>query len=262
MTGSASSKPAKISKALLCVDDDLDTLTLRKFVLEAAGYSVSTAASGENALRILAEGMNVDAVLLDYLMPGMNGDELAVKLREQYPQLPLIAVSAVGQLPETLLQVVNARVQKGQGPEVLLSTISAVLERPDQLQRNDRTLSKSTILCVDDEQSQLTARRLLFEAAGYNVIEARNAIVALEQFQKQHIDAVIMDYWLSGQNGTAIAEEMKRLRPRIPIIMLSGFTSLPGEGNIVDSWLRKADIEPEELINEVRRLIELRAPRR
>jgi len=65
-----------------------------------------------------------------------------------------------------------------------------------------------------------------------------------------------MDYWLSGTNGTAVAEEMKALRPRVPIVMLSGFPSLPGEGAIVDAWLRKAEAEPEDILNEVKRLMD------
>ena len=81
----------------------------------------------------------------------------------------------------------------------------------------------------------------------------------MDIFRDHQIDAVVMDYWLSDRNGTAVAEEMKRLRPRIPIVMLSGFSSLPGEGAVVDAWLRKAAIEPEDLVNEVKRLIGLRA---
>jgi len=117
---------------LLCVDDDPDTLKLRRLLLESSGYSVTTSSSGQDALRILSDGINVDLVLLDYLMPGMNGDELAATLRQQYPKLPLIAVSAVGQLPQSLLNAVNAHFQKGQDPELLLSTISSVLARPKE----------------------------------------------------------------------------------------------------------------------------------
>jgi CheY-like chemotaxis protein len=117
------------TKEVLCVDDDANTLNVRKLVLEASGYKVHLANSGENAISILANGQDVDLVLLDYLMPpGMNGDELASQLRRKYPELPLIAISAVGQLPATLLEAVDAHLQKGQDPEVLLATISAVLE--------------------------------------------------------------------------------------------------------------------------------------
>jgi hypothetical protein len=40
--------------------------------------------------------------------------------------------------------------------------------------------------------------------------------------------------------------------------MLSGFTALPGEGALVDSWIRKSQIDPDELVKEVDRLIKLR----
>lgn len=249
----------KPRKELLCVDDDPNTLLLRKLVLEAAGYSVSTADSGERALQALARGMNVDLVLLDYLMPGMNGNELATKLRERYPSLPLIAVSAVGQLPDSLLKTVNAHIQKGQGPELLLSTVSAILEQLHNRDLQKQSHAKATVLCVDDEELQLKVRRMLFESAGYGVVEARSAVSALDTFQSQPIDAVVMDYSLGGQDGNTIARQMKQLRPTVPIIMLSGFSLQPSDTDNADLWLRKMDIEPEELVREVTRLIELRA---
>jgi CheY-like chemotaxis protein len=122
-------------------------------------------------------------------------------------------------------------------------------------------VSRKTILCVEDEELQLKLRKLLFESAGYCVLEAQSAKTAMECFRSSHVDAVIMDYWLCGKNGTAVAEEMKQLQPRTPIVMLSGFAPLPGEAAAVDSWIRKAEVEPENLLNEVSRLIELRTSR-
>ena len=246
------------AKRVLCVDDDDAILRLRKVLLDAAGYSVITAASGPEALEMLAKRTDVDLVLLDYLMPGMNGDVLAENLRQRYPNLRLIAVSAVGQLPATLLNAVDSHVQKGQDPEILLSVISAVLAQSAG-QHNEKLNSAKTVLCVEDEKLQLQLRKVLFESAGFHVLQAQSASAAMEVFRSHHIDAVVMDYWLSDRNGTAVAEEMKRQRPRIPIVMLSGFASLPGEGAVVDAWLRKAEAEPEDVVNEVRRLITLRS---
>lgn len=185
----------------------------------------------------------------------MNGDELAIRLRELYPALPLIAVSAVEELPARLLQVVDGRVRKGQTPETLLAKVSEVLGRPNGTAEAERPVNRATILCVDDEELQLQMRAALFESGGFEALQARSAHTALEIFRTRRIDAVVMDYWLSGTNGTKVAEEMKRLHPRIPIVMLSGYSSLPGEGSVVDAWLRKAEVEPEALVNEVRRLI-------
>jgi CheY-like chemotaxis protein len=243
------------TQRIFCVDDEIPTLRARKALLEAAGYSVVTASSGAEVLDTLAKGTQVDLVLLDFVMGEMNGDELARKLRERYPDLPLIAVSALEQLPLTFLNTVDGHVRKGQSPETLLATISQVLAGSCIGVGMSSQPSAGTILCVDDEQLQLQLRTMLFESAGFMVLQARSASVALEIFRSQHIDAVVMDYWLSGTNGTTVAEEMKRLHPRIPIVMLSGFSSLPGEGAVVDAWLRKAEVEPEDILNEVRQLI-------
>jgi len=246
--------------SILCVDDDLVTLRLRKVLLEAAGYSVLLASSGAEALRMLSEGAEVDLVLLDYMMPEMNGNELASRLRALYPHVRLIAVSAVGQLPATLIGAVDSHVQKGHDPELLLSVISAVLAGSGTgSPGSSQVQSPKTILCVDDEKLQLQLRKVLLESAGFVVLAAQSSEEAMEMFRAHHVDAVVTDYWLSGNNGTALAEQMKRLRPRIPILMLSGFSSLPGEGAVVDAWLRKAEVEPEELIETVNRLIGLRS---
>ncbi len=199
----------------------------------------------------------VNLVLLDYRMPGMNGDELARKLRQQYPSVRLIAVSAVGQLPSAFLEAVDGRVQKGHDPETLLSAVAEILARPRRPSVEEPT-SRRTVLCVEDNPMELQLRKLLFESAGFIVVQARSASAALELFMSQHVDAVVLDYWLSDRNGTLVAEEMKRLQPRIPIVMLSGYSSLPGEGVVVDGWLRKGEAEPEEIVNCVNRMISFR----
>lgn len=246
------------TKHLLSIDDDAETLRQRALLLESSGYSVLSVQSGQEALRVLASGTRVDLVLLDYMMPGMRGDELAQHLKKQYPSLPLIAVSSANELPQSFREIVNASVRKGQDPQVLLDTIAEILAKNGKASvHNDR---RRTVLCVEDEELQLKARKMLFEAAGYRVLEARSARSALDLFATQLPDAVVMDYWLSDQdgNGTVVAEQMKRMRPRTPILMLSGFTALPGEGALVDSWIRKSQLDPENLVNEVDRLIKLR----
>jgi len=244
---------------LLSIDDDAETLRQRELLLEASGYSVRSMESGRQALDWLAGGTQIDLVLLDYVMPGMHGDELAKTLKERYPSLPLIAVSATEKLPTAFQGMVNASVRKGQDPQILLARIAEVLAAENEKKAASR-VPQRTVLCVEDEELQLKARRMLFEAAGYRVIEARSAKRAIDLFSSQPVDAVVMDYWLSDKdgNGTAVAEQMKRMRPRTPILMLSGFTALPGEGALVDSWIRKSQFDPENLVSEVDRLIKLR----
>jgi DNA-binding response OmpR family regulator len=112
-----------------------------------------------------------------------------------------------------------------------------------------------TVLCVEDEDLQLKMRKSLFESEGFNVLTAQTGRQALELFQSHAVDAVVLDYWMAGMNGMAVATELKRLRPTVPIVVLSGWTSLPGETiGLVDAWFQKAQIQPAELVSTVSRL--------
>lgn len=78
-------------KKILLVDDHINVLRLLAIELKHAGYDVDTALNGKEALRKIDSG-NPDLVLLDIIMPEMNGFEMLSKLRE-YSGLPVIADS-------------------------------------------------------------------------------------------------------------------------------------------------------------------------
>lgn len=71
-----SAESYRTAKTVLFVDDESSILMMRRLVFEALGYSILTAISGEKALEAL-DLHPVDAVVLDYLMPGMDGEETA-----------------------------------------------------------------------------------------------------------------------------------------------------------------------------------------
>ena len=243
---------------ILCIDDDADTLALRRHFLQSCGYSVVTASSGTDGLRLASESNAVDLVLLDYMMPGMDGDEVAHKLKIEHPNLPVVVVSAVAQLPPHFLTVIDGYVQKGQDPDVLLSAVSRLLKSntKEAVLMKGSELEQKTVLCAEDDQDQLTSRRLVFESAGFNVLLARTGTEALEIFRTNPVDAVVLDYWMPGMKGISVARAMKQLRPDTPILVLSGLSALLDETiGVVDSWLQKRDVEPSELLNEVNRLI-------
>jgi DNA-binding response OmpR family regulator len=83
---------------ILVVDDDKSTRRLLQAVLEAENYTVSTAENGEDALTIM-DREHIDLVVLDVMMPKMDGYEFTKTLRENQNTLPILMVSAK-QLPE------------------------------------------------------------------------------------------------------------------------------------------------------------------
>jgi len=113
---------------ILCVDDEDNPLVLRKLVLQKAGYEVLTANSGKQALELTAS-RSVDLVLSDHLMPGMNGTELAQQIKAQHPNLPVILISGVNELPAGSAHA-NAFVSKIEGPQALCKEVAAILNLP------------------------------------------------------------------------------------------------------------------------------------
>jgi adenylate cyclase len=113
---------------ILCIDDESETLRLRKQLLEMYGYSVLTASSGTDGLRLLSQGETVDLVLLDYAMPELSGDRVAEELKRLHPQVRIIIMSGFPELPERLLRMVDGFVRKGEDPEKVIGTITRALE--------------------------------------------------------------------------------------------------------------------------------------
>jgi two-component system alkaline phosphatase synthesis response regulator PhoP len=85
--------PELQSAVVLCIDDDVDVLECEKSFLESFGYTVLTAASGGKGLE-LASVHSVDVVIVDSLMPEMNGQEAAMKMRRLKPEASIIMLSA------------------------------------------------------------------------------------------------------------------------------------------------------------------------
>jgi CheY-like chemotaxis protein len=88
---------------------------------------------------------------------------------------------------------------------------------------------KHIVLCVDDEPVGLEVRRMLLERAGYQVFTALNGQLGLEVFAREPIEAVVLDFSMPGMNGGEVAAGMRAIKPQIPILMLSAYTSLPPE---------------------------------
>jgi CheY-like chemotaxis protein len=124
---------------ILCIDDIPQVLAVRKALLETRGYGVLTALDGPCGIE-MARSHSVDAVLLDYDLPGMMGDEVAVVLKREHPKLPIIILTGFAWgIPEMLLRISDGYVHKGEDPVVLIDVITQVLKfraRPVNRLRN------------------------------------------------------------------------------------------------------------------------------
>jgi CheY-like chemotaxis protein len=79
-------------KTILCVDDNEQSLSVRKFMLETRGYRVLTALNGHAALDLYQQG-GIDLVLSDLIMPQMDGNELIHRMKAIQSDVPMILMS-------------------------------------------------------------------------------------------------------------------------------------------------------------------------
>ncbi|HEX3660614.1 MAG TPA: response regulator [Acidobacteriaceae bacterium] len=79
-------------KTILCVDDNEQTLSVRKFLLETRGYRVVIATNAAEALETFRRG-GIDLVLGDLVMPQMDGNEMVRRMKDIAPEVPTILVS-------------------------------------------------------------------------------------------------------------------------------------------------------------------------
>ena len=117
---------AQEGRLVLCVDDEVIGLQVRKILLERAGYKVLTATDGSSGLELFLEEP-VDAVVLDYSMPGMHGGEVAIKMRATKPQVPILMLSAYIGLSEEITSLVDLSMTKGEGAPKLLEKLESLL---------------------------------------------------------------------------------------------------------------------------------------
>lgn len=117
-------------------------------------------------------------------------------------------------------------------------------------------MDKKILLCVDDEVTGLKIRKIILERNGYTVLTAPDGPEGLTIFEREHVDAVVLDYYMPGMNGGKLAEEMKRRKPEIPIVLLSAFYSLPeGATGAVDAFITKGE-SPEKLLQKLQELVQ------
>jgi DNA-binding NtrC family response regulator len=83
-------------KTILVVDDDCDVLSYLENTLSTFGYNVISKDDAVSALSVIQEGTEVDLIVTDYTMPGMDGHEFFIALRRILPTVPVIILTGYG----------------------------------------------------------------------------------------------------------------------------------------------------------------------
>ncbi|MDP1510816.1 response regulator transcription factor [Paenibacillus sp. CMAA1739] len=199
---------------VLVVDDDPHIRELVGHFLRLEGLEVVEAVDGLDAIRLFDE-IKVDLLVLDIMMPGMDGWELCRKLREQ-TDLPLLMLTAKGetsQIVKGFALGTDDYLVKPFDPLVLVARVKALLKRYRIMASNSVTvgelvLRSDTFECRAGEQEITLPRKefeLLFKLASYPG----------KTFTRDHLIEQIWGYDYEGDERT-VDVHIKRLRERFP----------------------------------------------
>jgi CheY-like chemotaxis protein len=130
------------AKIVLCIDDEPNILTVHKLVLESSGYTVVVAGTGRQGLELFASHP-IDAVLLDYKLPDLDGGAVAASMKKTKSTIPILMLSANEAVPENAADWVDVFVGKGHSPSVWLNALAEQLELATEARPNKRAFRDS-----------------------------------------------------------------------------------------------------------------------
>lgn len=198
-------------KTILCIDDEPLGLHLRKLMLEAQGYSVLIAENGLSGLAAF-QRLAVDVVILDYMMPGMDGHAVAREIKRIRPFTPIIILTAYPDLPQELLALVNKFLIKGEDPSSLLHMIEELLD--GTAQSTIRIAPYETMMndAVHIMRSDFASIQMLYPKRG-------NGELRLLDFRGFIPEAAVFWEWVRADSkstcGIALRDECRVIAPNI-----------------------------------------------
>jgi len=205
-------------KKILVVDDEAEVREYLKSVLEQKGYAVTEVSGGEKVLAKLNEE-NFDLVLLDLVMPGMDGLEVLKVIRASRKLLPVIIVTAYGsdkRLKEAIsLGAVNF-VGKGEGIAELINKIEGSLNIFPGTEGK-----KIDILVVEDEPAVSEYFEEILAGYGYTVKIASSGEEAISLVIKNNPRLILLDIMLPGIDGIETLRQIRKFDQKVIAFVVS-----------------------------------------
>jgi CheY-like chemotaxis protein len=126
------------------------------------------------------------------------------------------------------------------------------------LRNSSSSTTHGRILLVDDNVSGSTARKTVLEELGHQIHVASSGADALEQFSQHHFDLVVTDYKMPRMDGLELIARLRKQRPDIRIVLVSGFVDTLGLNEATtgaDGVIQKSANEVTHLVRAVNRLM-------
>ena len=242
----------------LVVEDDERTAELVGLLLEAEGFTVAIAVSGEQAL-LMATEQPLSLITLDLCLPGMDGWEFLQRVRE-IDTLAHVPVVIIANLVDSSMALADGATDVLQKP-ISRAELKASLARVGLHPSEERTC---TVLVVDDDPKAVDVIAAFLPAPAYAVLRAYNGKEAVVLAQRERPDLILLDLMMPEMSGVEVVEALKRdvETARIPILVVSAKqitaadrAELSSTSGRVIEIVQKAGINSVDFVAEVRRAL-------
>lgn len=209
---------------VLVCDDDASIREVVKTMLEASGYRVWTAASGEEALAV-ARTRKPDVIVLDLLLPGIDGRETAqaLKGREETADIPVVVLSVLT-AEQMVVDGAESRVEKPIEEDMLLTALRHALggDHPQAL-------------VVEDDPQLAEVLEVTLARHGLEVRRARTGREAMRLGRALVPDLLVLDLALPGGDGYSVVEWMRSQRwlSNVPVLVYTAFDLEEADRNLL-----------------------------
>ena len=222
-------------KTILLVEDTEAVIIQMKYMLALQGYNIMVARNGSEALEQIALKIP-DAMILDLMMPGVDGFEVLKRIREgeKTDHLPVIILTAKYVTKEELAFLKNngilQLIQKGDiNKEQLLQAVSGMMfpqkkELQALVKKQPRIHLQNTpvVLIVEDNPDNMLTIKALLDGK-FNIIEAKDGLQVIELALLHQPNLILMDIALPGMNGIELLAELRKVEAlqHVPVIAVS-----------------------------------------
>ena len=111
---------------------------------------------------------------------------------------------------------------------------------------------KKVILCVDDNEQELSVLKFMLATNGYKVVSATSGQDAIGVFAGNPVDLVLTDYAMPQMDGDRLVDRLKQIAPHVPMILLGDPQKMGGEMHAADALLAKKNCSTQELLERIR----------
>ncbi len=243
-------------RRVLIVDDEADVRETVKFALEHEGIECLEAADGATGLA-LARHENPDLILLDIMLPGVDGYKISrlLKFDHAYRRIPIIMVTAKSQAEDVKLGEetgADGYVTKPFNMDALIGVVK---------DRLAAAIPAKRVLIVDDDPDIVKSVRFALQREDIKCLEAENGKEAIEVARRERPDLILLDIMLPDTSGHRVARALKRDTSckNTPIVMLTALSQQDQVGRAsevgADGYVTKP-FEINALVDVVRKFLD------